>query len=273
MRNTKKKKRIWFILFLLFLMIFLSAVVILFIRHKDRKTADNSYDRMQEVVNGSSEEEEIAIDTETEMEDDALAGIDIPEKNIDWDALHEENEDIYAWIYVPNTTVDYPVLQHPDDNSYYLNYNIDGSKGYPGCIYTENYNSKDFTDVNTVLYGHNLKDKTMFSTLHNFEDDEIFNQDNYIFIYTKDYIYVYQIFAAYEYEALHLLVNFDYSNEYVYQDYLDSIFENTTGRESNLKTDVEVTTEDKIITLSTCTSDHNSNYRYLVAGKLLNPEN
>ena len=130
---------------------------------------------------------------------------------------------------------------------------------------------KDFTDTNTVLYGHNLKDKTMFSSLHNFEDEDVFNQDNYIFVYTEDYVYVYQIFAAYEYDSLHLLVNFDYSNEYVYQDYLDSIFEGT-GRESNVKTDVEVTTEDKIITLSTCTSDHNSNYRYLVAGKLLNPK-
>ena len=269
MRDKKDKKTIWLILFILFLIILIAAVVILFIQHKGREAANDSYGQLQEEVNDVSDTE----DTETvaDTENDALAGIEIPEKNLDWDALHEENEDIYAWIYVPNTTVDYPVLQHPTDNSYYLNYNIDGSKGYPGCIYTEDYNSKDFTDINTVLYGHNLKDKTMFSSLHNFEDDDLFNQDNYIFIYTEDYVYVYQIFAAYEYESLHLLVNFDYTNEYVYQDYLDSIFENTTGRESNVRQDVEVTTEDKIITLSTCTSDHNSSYRYLVAGKLLNP--
>lgn len=267
----KKKKPIWLILFVLFLLLLICGAVVLIIQKNDKKTANDAYEQMQEAVNDIPDKEDITISTETETQEDALAGIEIPEKNLDWDALREENQDIYAWIYVPNTTVDYPVLQHPTDNSYYLNHNIDGTSGYPGCIYTEDYNSKDFTDTNTVLYGHNLKDKTMFSSLHNFEDEDVFNQDNYIFVYTEDYVFVYQIFAAYEYDSLHLLANFDYSNEYVYQDYLDSIFEGT-GRESNVKTDVEVTTEDKIITLSTCTSDHNSNYRYLVAGKLLNPK-
>ena len=56
------------------------------------------------------------------------------------------NPDVYAWITVPGTEIEYPILQHPSDNSYYFMHNIDGSYGYPGCIYTENLNSKDFTD-------------------------------------------------------------------------------------------------------------------------------
>ncbi len=265
----KKKKPVWLILFVLFLLLLVFGIAVLLIQGKKEKTANDSYIEMQNEVNKVVEN--VVPETETEVEEnDALDGIEIPEKNLDWDALHEENQDIYAWIYVPNTTVDYPILQHPTDNSYYLNYNIDGTKGYPGCIYTEDYNSKDFSDINTVIYGHNLKDKTMFSSLHNFEDEEVFDEDNYIFIYTEDYVFVYEVFAAYEYDALHLLANFDYTNEYVYQDYLDSIFEGT-GRVSKVKEDVEVTTEDKIVTLSTCTTDHNSNYRFLVAGVLLNP--
>lgn len=198
------------------------------------------------------------------------SGIIIPDKALDWDALHEKNGDIYAWIYVPDTTVDYPVLQHPTDNSYYLNHNMDGTKGYPGCIYTEDFNNKDFSDIHTVIYGHNLKDKTMFSTLHNFEDEELFNEDHYIFIYTEDYVFVYRIFAAYEFDSLHLLDNYDYTNEYVYEDYLRQIYQ-TTDRVANVRADIQVTKEDKIVTLSTCTADHDSNRRFLVTGVLVNP--
>lgn len=267
----KKKNPIWLILFVLFLLLIVLGVASLIIQAGKEKKANNSYSDLQTEVNKVSEENLPDTETQTETEvNDALAGIEIPEKNLDWNALREENADIYAWIYVPNTTVDYPILQHPTDNTYYLNYNMDGTKGYPGCIYTEDYNTKDFSDTNTVIYGHNLKDKTMFSSLHNFEDDEVFNQDNYIFIYTEDYVFVYRVFAAYEYEGIHLIANFDYSNEYVYKDYIDSIFEGT-GRVSKVREDVEVTTDDKIVTLSTCTTDHNSNYRFLVAGVLLNP--
>ncbi|MBD5489467.1 MAG: class B sortase [Lachnospiraceae bacterium] len=198
------------------------------------------------------------------------SGIKIPDKALDWDALHEENGDIYAWIYVPDTTVDYPVLQHPTDNSYYLNHNMDGTKGYPGCIYTEDFNSKDFSDIHTVIYGHNLKDKTMFSSLHNFENEDLFNKDHYIYIYTEDYVFVYRIFAAYEFDSIHLLDNYDYTNEYVYEDYLRKIYQ-TTDRVANVREDIQVTTGDKIVTLSTCTADHDSNRRFLVAGVLVNP--
>ena len=205
-----------------------------------------------------------------EISDIKISDIEIPKKDLDWDALHEQNKDIYAWIYVPDTTVDYPILQHPTDNSYYLNHNMDGTKGYPGCIYTEDFNSKDFSDIHTVIYGHNLKAKTMFSSLHNFEKDDVFSKEHYIYIYTQDYVFVYRIFAAYEFSAIHLLDNYDYTNEYVYADYLKQIYK-TTDRVANVKEDIKVTTDDKIVTLSTCTSDHDSNRRFLVTGVLVNP--
>lgn len=218
-------------------------------------------------------EEQVVVLEELNVGSQEQSGINVPVKNLDWAALHEQNEDIYAWIYVPDTTVDYPILRHPTDNSYYLNYNIDGTKGYPGCIYTENYNSKDFTDPHTVIYGHNLKDKSMFSSLHNFENVKLFNENHYIYIYTESNVYVYQIFAAYEFNAIHLLDNYDLSNEYVYEQYIKDIFNvpNTNARVANIRNDIEVTKEDRIVTLSTCTSDHNSNFRFLVVGVLLNP--
>ena len=290
MDQKKEKSKIWFVLFLVFLIIVVFAAGMLFKQYIDRQAANDQFDSLQGDVNGAAgsgtgetiEERTREADGIDKAEDSTKAnadmildpleelGIEIPEKNLDWDMLHEENGDIYAWIYVPDTTVDYPVLQHPTDNSYYLDYNMDGTKGYPGCIYTEDFNSKDFSDIHTVIYGHNLKDKTMFSTLHNFEDDDLFSKDHYIFIYTKDYVFVYRIFAAYEFGAIHLLDNYDYTNEYVYEDYLKKIYQ-TADRVANVRTDIEVTAQDKIVTLSTRTEDHDSGRRFLVTGVLVNP--
>lgn len=286
--KSDKKRRVWIILFIIFLIVLAVGVVLFIVQATRRMQAADAYEEIIDSVNvvideetdksGEGSEEEPAdpvIEEEIPEEPDILEelGIEIPEKNLDWDALHEENEDIYAWICVPDTTVDYPVLQHPTDNAFYLNHNIDGSSGYPGCIYTEDYNSRDFTDPHTVLYGHNLRDKTMFSTLHNFEDEELFAEDHYIFVYTEDYVYVYQIFAAYEFSAIHLLDNYDLTNEYVYEQYIKDIFNvpNTSSRFNNIRDDIQVTKEDRIITLSTCTSSHNSAFRFLVVGVLLNP--
>ena len=214
------------------------------------------------------ESEEVADARNTEAADEA------PDKGIDWDKLHETNADIYAWIYVPGTSVDYPVLQHPTDNEFYLMHNLDKSYGYPGVIYTEDYNSKDFTDPNTVLYGHNMDNTTMFSTLHKFSDPQMVETPHYIYIYTEDgRTLVYEIFAAYEYPSIHLLINFDVKNEYIYEQYLRNIgnMDLTSTGVANIRHDITPTINDRIITLSTCTTDHDANERFLVVGVLLNP--
>lgn len=252
------------------------TAAVLLIHANRKKDAGEVYAELARSVNElQGIETLIREQQESEGDNGVLArlGIEVPVKNLDWDALHEENPDIYAWIYVPDTTVDYPVLQHPDDNSYYLNHNMDGSEGYPGCIYTEDYNSRDFSDPHTVIYGHNLRDKTMFSSLHNFENPAMVEEDHYIFIYTEEKTYVYEVFGAYEYAAIHLLDNYDLENEYVYEQYIRDVLrvDDTGARVANIRHDIEVTEENRIVTLSTCTSDHNSSLRFLVVGVLLNP--
>lgn len=196
-------------------------------------------------------------------------GIPIPEKEVDFAALQEEiNEDIYAWIYIPDNVIDYPVLQHPTDNTFYLENNIDGSKGYPGCIYTENYNSKHFTDRNTVMYGHNMKNGTMFASLHKFEDSEYFEEHPYIYIYTEEGLLVYEVFAAYETGNEHILFSCDFGLTTQYSKYLEDIYQ-IRNMNANIKEDLKVTTENRILTLSTCVSGK-SDRRYLVQGVLLN---
>lgn len=170
---------------------------------------------------------------------------------VDFDAMWEVNPDVYAWITVPGTVIDYPILQHATDNTYYLNYNIDGSYGYPGCIYTENMNSKEFTDNNTVIYGHNMKNGTMFAGLHKFEDNNFFKENTDIYIYTPEKELCYKIFAAYIYDDRHLLYSFNFAEKEVYANYLTDI-QNMRSMNANIREDVVVTAEDKIITLVTC---------------------
>lgn len=198
-------------------------------------------------------------------------GIEVPDKTLDFADLQENtNADIYAWIYIPNTQIDYPVVQHPTDNYYYLDYNLDGSKGYPGCIYTENYNTKDFTDPLTVMYGHNMKNGSMFAGLHRFEDAEFFKENPYVYIYMEDDILVYQIFAAYEYSDAHLLYGVNLSSEAVFESYLEDML-STHTMTFNRREDVEVTGRDKVLTLSTCIANKADN-RYLVQGVLIDED-
>lgn len=173
--------------------------------------------------------------------------------DIDFEGLWEVNKDVYAWITVPGTMIDYPILQHPQDNSHYLHYNIDGSYGYPGCVFTENYNSKDFTDPNTAIYGHNMKNGSMFASLHKFEDAEFFEENQDVYIYTPEKEFHYTIFAAYIYDDRHLLLSYDFDNKDVYGAYLDSVFD-IRDLNAHFREGVEVTADDKIITLVTCIS-------------------
>lgn len=184
--------------------------------------------------------------------------------------LQSVNPDVYAWITVPGTEIDYPILQHPSDNSYYLMHNIDGSYGYPGCIYTENLNSKDFTDNNTVIYGHNMKNGSMFAQLHKFEDPDFFRENREVLIYLPDEVLHYTIFAAHIYDDRHLLYSFDFADPEVYEKYLQSVFD-TRDMSANIDKEMTVTNEDQIITLVTCIGSQPNN-RLLVQAVLTERE-
>jgi len=195
-----------------------------------------------------TQEEMTEVQNVEESVENSVYPYDCP---VDFEGLWETNRDVYAWITIPGTEIDYPILQHETDNTYYLNYNIDGSYGYPGCIYTENMNSKDFTDNNTVIYGHNMKNGTMFAALHKFEDASFFEEHQKVHIYTPEEELNYTIFAAYIYDDRHLLYSFDFSNKEVYASYLEEI-QNMRSMNALIREEVEVTKEDKIITLETC---------------------
>ena len=188
------------------------------------------------------------------------------ENPIDFESLTAEYPDIYAWIRIPGTRVDYPIVQREGDNGYYLNHTIDGKKRTEGSIYTEDYNSKDFADPVTIIYGHNMRNGSMFKTLHKYKDKQFLLDNSEIFIYQKDRVLKYKIFAAYVSDNKHLLFKYDFEDENIFENYLNNVL---TKRDmsSNINTNVDVTASDKIITLCTC--NNNDAQRYLVQAVLL----
>ena len=147
--------------------------------------------RQEETLSAATE----TVIAEPETEESTEETVIYCDPVYDFGQLHEQNQDIYAWIVVPGTQVDYPLLQSETDN-YYLDYNLDHSKGYPGCIYTNQCNRKDFSDYNTVLYGHNMKNGSMFGSIHSFEDETFFDGHPYIYVYTENERLTYEIYEA-----------------------------------------------------------------------------
>lgn len=182
-------------------------------------------------------------------------------RKIDFAALQEVNPDVYAWIYIPGTNVDYPILQsETEPDEYYLNHTIEKKEGLPGTIYTEKYNAKDFTDPVTIVYGHDMKNGSMFANLHLYEDQAFFDANPYIYIYMPNQALKYRVFATVVFDDRYLLGNYDFRSPEDFQIYLDELRSSING---HVNMDVNVTQESGIVTLSTCIAD-SPNERWLV---------
>lgn len=193
------------------------------------------------------------------------------ENPIDFAALQAVNPDAYAWIYVPNTGIDLPIFQADPtkDDNFYMHHDIEGNYDFKGSIYSQRANSKDFSDPVTVLYGHRMLDKSMFTNLHNFRDDTFFEQNRYFYIYTPGHILTYEIVSAHQYDERHILNSFNFSKTEIFQEYLDYIVA-PKSMLANVREGVELTTDDRIVTLSTCMEGGSA--RYLIQGVLINDE-
>ena len=241
-------------------------------KYIEEQNAGNGYDRIRNAVvrtgtaAGTAGTEEGSL-TEEDPEAGESAETETPEIPIDFEALWEINPEAYAWITIPGTEIDYPIVQSETDNAYYLTHTIEREEGAEGAIFTENYNEKDFEDPNTVIYGHNMRNGSMFQGLHNYMDRAFFDENREVLIYLPDKILHYEIFAAYLYDDRHLLESFDFEKEDVFAAYLNRIF-SIRDMNSFIDTDMEVTAEDRIITLSTCYSNE-SDQRYLVQAVLV----
>ena len=186
---------------------------------------------------------------------------------IDFSSYQAINPEVYAYIEVPGTDISYPILQSGTDDLYYAYHTIEGNDGLPGAIYTEGMNSKDFHDANTIVYGHNMRNGSMFQQLHRFEDEEFFNSNDTFYIYTPEHKYTYKIFASCCTSDDHPLYKYDFttgSGVLQYVAYLQSINDSY----SHYRNDVSINSDTKLCTLLTCMPSGMDDKRYVVVGCL-----
>lgn len=274
-KNTKQKKSVWLALAIVCIIVAIVAIVVIVKKNVTENKAESQYSSLASQVNSQSEPvvSEPEEKTEYTLEEkikliEEKYNIEVPRKNIDFADLQANvNQDIYAWIYIPGTNVDYPVLQHPTDDSFYLMHNLDGSYGYPSCVYSEMINAKDFNDRMTVLYAHDLSGGRMFGDLKYFEQKEYFDANRYIYIYLPDDIRVYEIVSSFKHSDAHLMYAYDWSNDDEFLDFLDKAAHVTS--EGNSLDSYTFDVDDKALVLSTCIRPEPQRRRLLL-GVLLN---
>lgn len=246
-------KNRWKIIYILLLLLCGICIGGMILYQRERK---QGYEKVEE------QKEEIQEKYTVTESEEIVEKAELP---IDFAGLQQINPEIYAWIRIPDTNIDYPILQHEDeDQTYYLTRDIYGETSSAGSIYTEYYNQKDFTDPNTILYGHNMKNGSMFHNVRYFADAEYFDEHETLYIYLPDKILTYEIISCYEYDDRHLLGSFDFSDEEVYAAYLETIM-NPRSMYTMVREDIQLSTEDRLVTLSTCVANKPNNRRLLQA--------
>lgn len=164
------------------------------------------------------------LETYVEVEEDPNV-VKLSDLSADWDALRKINPDIVGWIYIPDSKINYPVVQGPD-NSKYLNTAFNGSDGWfssAGTIFIDVKNAPDFTDRNTFLYGHHMRDGSMFAALTDWENDKEFNEHRDIYILTPEGNYYAKSFSLLKTNGSEPIVVTQFASDETYQDYIQKM--------------------------------------------------
>ena len=136
--------------------------------------------------------------SETDVEESAeVPGEGLPPLQVDFARLQEKNPDIIGWIYVGCADISYPVLQ-AKDNDYYLHRDYRGQYLYAGSIFADYRNSRHFSDINTILYGHNMKNGSMFGRLKRLGVKKYYETDRSVWLFTPEGAYCYEALAVFE---------------------------------------------------------------------------
>ena len=189
--------------------------------------------------------------------------LNTPLSSVNFDDLIKENKDTVGWLIVNNTNIDYPVVQ-TNNNDYYLKHAFDKSKNNAGWVFADYRNSFYELNKNTVIYAHGRKDKVMFGSLVDTLNKNWYtNIDNQLIQFsTLEYDTMWQIFSIYKIEKESYYITTDFSSDKSYELYLDTMLSR-----SIYDFNVDVSTNDKILTLSTCFNDYG--VRMVVQAKLV----
>lgn len=178
----------------------------------------------------------------------------------DHNSLLSINPEGIGYLYIPSIDLRLPIVQ-TTDNDYYLTHAFEGTYNGNGCIF-EDYRIEDkLNSTNVILYGHNMKNGSMFGQLPNYSDYSFWNTtgNEVFYIYTENKIMMYTIFSAYISEPVSDTYTFNFSS-------FDGLREYATNMKNNsiYDTNVDVSQTTQVVTLSTCTRD--GSQRFIIHG-------
>ena len=185
--------------------------------------------------------------------------------DIDLKSFTQDHPETVGWIYFEGSQISYPIMQS-GDNKKYKTVDYTGAEARTGAIFLDYRSASDFSDYNSIVYGHNMKDGTMFGSLRDYrKDPEYYNDHQYFYIIVPGKKYRYQIFAY-----------MDVPESYVIYDYVgDASYEFVKDAEpvrikSYMDSEIPVNTSKKVVTLSTCTDK--DDLQFVILGVLVDEE-
>lgn len=180
--------------------------------------------------------------------------------DLDWKKLKKKG--IVAWVTACNGKISYPVCYKKGDNSYFLHRTPEGEYSFPGSIFLNGYNKKDLSDKNVILYGHNMRNGSMFAKIHKYSDASYYKNHKYFYIYTPKGRYKYKIYQVHSVQDGSTIYYTEFYNDKEFKGWLSkwgSSAEQKFGKQANYK--------DRLGMLSTCTS--HGKKRFLIQGYAL----
>lgn len=183
-----------------------------------------------------------------------------PILQVDFDALKNINPDVVGWLYCPNTVISYPVVQG-EDNVYYLNHLFDGRQNSSGCLFLDS-RCEGWDGKNSVIYGHHMKNGTLFASLENYQDPLYYEAHPRLFLLTPDSVLTIDLFSAYVTSEESDSWKLDFSSQDEFESWIDS-----TRERSCFDSNIIPQVSDQIITLSTCNYTF-ANARFVCHGVL-----
>ena len=181
---------------------------------------------------------------------------------VDFASLKQVNEDVVGWIYCEDSVIHYPILKG-EDNDYYLHHSIEGQETKAGSIFMEAANRPDFSDPNSVLYGHHMKDKSMFASIEFWADQAYYEGHPVMWILTPEQDYRLDLFAGYTVSAHSDTYRLFSEGGEEFGEYLKGV-----KAKSDFTAEVELDAEGRYVMLSTCAYSF-EDARYVLHGKLV----
>ena len=253
-RKRKNKKWPWVLLLIVLFAIIVVCLVKIVFWLKDNKTTSevvNDITNNTNIEEKKDDENTELVNKEENTTSDYWYYIKFPLIDVDINKLKEKNSDTVGWINVNKNNINYPYVQGKDNN-YYLDHSFNKKYNEAGWVFLDYRNDKNLSNKNNILYAHSRLDKTMFGSLSKtLKSNWYNNKDNHIIrLSTETENTMWQIFSVYKIpeETYYITTNFNSDNDY--QKFLNTIKERSIHNFST-----NLTTDDKILTLSTCYSD------------------